>query len=86
MIISCTHTIFICSCTQNILILYTGSINHVDEQTSTIPNPTSTFEDRAHIKGKSIANEDDILSSDEDTEDEHGYIDRICGISKGNLF
>ncbi|PWA64816.1 ATP-dependent DNA helicase PIF1 [Artemisia annua] len=59
-----------------------GSINHVDEQTSTIPNPTSTLEDRAHIKGKSIATENDIISSDEDTEDEHGYIDRICGISK----
>ncbi|PWA84263.1 replication protein A 70 kDa DNA-binding subunit B [Artemisia annua] len=54
-------------------------------RTSTIPNPTSNLEDRAHIKGKSIPTENEIVSSDEETEDEHGYIDRISGISKGTI-
>ena len=82
-IISCTHTIIYVHVIKNILILSTGSINNVDEQISTKSNLTSNLEDRAHIKVNSIPSENEIVSSDEESEDEHGYVDRICGISKG---
>ena len=61
---------------------YTGSPNIVSTRSSTNNNVDSTQRTNKD-KGKSIAHTTELDLSEDDSEDEHGYIERISGISKG---
>lgn len=64
---------------------YIGSPNIVSTRSSTTNNVDST-QRPTNDKGKSIAHTTEPDFAEDVSEDEHGYIERISGISKGLIF